>query len=382
MPNDRAEFQDEIANEGREVATSENAMVGLIAAAEIDQQIATAHKYPRSLAIFRREALQMVTLTEVIAQECIYALKRGDKTIQGPSARFAEIIFSAWGNARAGARIVHTDTEFVVAQGVCQDLQRNTAITFEVSRRITDSKGKRYNADMIGVTSNAASSIALRNSILKVVPKAFWSELYTAALKVGVGDVKTLANKRVEAIAAFQHYGVSEAQILAKLGRSGVQDIGLDDLMILFGLLTAIKDNETTPEDAFAVEGNSAAPSQSRPKSDAKPEYPADQFAKNLAGWRDMIAKGKKKPEEIVTMLRSKNTLTEQQEAAIREPISNPDDPAPPEALALMRSKAEAGAISDDDIKKHLKLKKLDGLTVAQVNAALAFIADPAGASK
>src|ERR1700687_4952538 len=107
------EALDEFESEGREVTTTENSMVGLIAAAEIDQQIATAHKYPRSLVTFRKEALQMVTLTEVIAQECIYALKRADKVIQGPSARFAEIIFSAWGNARAGARVVHEGSEFV-----------------------------------------------------------------------------------------------------------------------------------------------------------------------------------------------------------------------------------------------------------------------------
>ena len=158
--NDRT--QEEVL-EGREIALPESSMASLIASAEIDQQIATAHKYPRSLALFRKEALAMVTLTEVVAQECIYALPRDGKVIQGPSARFAEIMLHAWGNARAGARTVHEDDTFITAQGVCHDLQRNVAITFEVRRRITDKKGRRYSADMIGVTANAASSIALRS---------------------------------------------------------------------------------------------------------------------------------------------------------------------------------------------------------------------------
>lgn len=264
--------------EGREIATVESGTVGLIAAAEIDQQIATAHKYPRSLTRFRNEALQMVTLSEVIARECIYALPRYDrdagenKTIEGPSARFAEIMLHAWGNARAGARVVHEDNEFITAQGVCHDLQRNVAITFEVRRRITTSKGKRYSADMIGVTANAASSIALRNSILKVVPKAFWSEIYTAARKTAIGDVKTLANKRIDAIASFQAYGIDEAKILRKLGRDGVSDITIEDLVTLFGVATAIKEGDITPEEAFVDDGHAATSQGPTMRAAAQPK--------------------------------------------------------------------------------------------------------------
>lgn len=83
------------ATEGHEVEraepmVAESGMVGLLNKSEIDQQIATAHKYPRSLKRFRDSALQMVTLTEDIARECIYALPRDNKTIEGPSARFAD----------------------------------------------------------------------------------------------------------------------------------------------------------------------------------------------------------------------------------------------------------------------------------------------------
>src|SRR4030065_695902 len=172
-------------SDGREIDTAENATVSLVSRAEIDQQITTAKKYPRSLKRFRDEALQMVTLTEGIAKECIYALPRKDangstKTIEGPSARFAEVIASAWGNCRAGARVVGESADFVTAQGGFYDLERNVAITYEVQRRITTSTGRRYSTDMIGVTANAACSIALRNAILKGVPKAFWSAVHAA----------------------------------------------------------------------------------------------------------------------------------------------------------------------------------------------------------
>lgn len=260
--------------EGHEVATmvADAGMVALLNKSEIDQQITTAHRFPRSIKAFRNEALQMVTLSEHVAQECFYALPRDGKVIEGPSARFAEVIASAWGNCRAGARVVSDQGEFVVAQGVFHDLEKNVAITYEVQRRIVNNKGKRYSTDMIGVTGNAASSVALRNAILKGVPKAFWSDLYTAARKCAVGDVKSLATKRASAIKEFVVYGITEEKILGRLGRQGVEDITIDDLVILMGLFNAIKDGDTTPEQAFAEEqATQAAIGEPQRKSAPRP---------------------------------------------------------------------------------------------------------------
>ena len=248
----------------REIPTmaAEQGMVAMLNKSEIDQQIATAHRFPRSLKRFRDEAMQMVTLDTSIAEECIYALPRDGKTIEGPSARFAEIIASAWGNSRAGARVIDDRGEFVTAQGVFHDLERNVAITYEVQRRITGKSGKRFSADMIGVTANAACSIALRNAILKGVPKAFWASMYDAARKTIMGDIKTLANRRAAALQEFQRFGVSDKQIFDRLGIAGAEDISLDHLVTLRGLLTAIKEGDTTPEEAFA----SAKPAVEMPR--------------------------------------------------------------------------------------------------------------------
>jgi hypothetical protein len=256
---------------------AETGMVALLNKSEIDQKIATAHKFPRSIKRFRDEALQMVTLSETVAEQCIYALPRDGKTIEGPSARFAEVVASAWGNCRAGARVVDDSGEFVTAQGVFHDLERNVAITYEVQRRITNKRGQRYSADMIGVTANAACSIALRNAILKGVPKAFWEDMYSEARRVIMGDVKTLANRRANAIAAFQKFGVSAEQITAKLGVQGVEDITLEHLVTLKGLLTAIRDGDTTPEDAFATGAPVIAmPKAKEPKEATPPQEQGD----------------------------------------------------------------------------------------------------------
>ena len=111
--------------EAQEIITAEAGTVALLNKSEIDMQVATAHKYPRSVKRFRDETLAMVTLNENVAQECIYSLPRDGKNIEGPSARFAEVVASAWGNSRAGARVVSDVGDFVTAQGVFHDLERS-----------------------------------------------------------------------------------------------------------------------------------------------------------------------------------------------------------------------------------------------------------------
>ncbi|MES2415133.1 MAG: hypothetical protein V4614_15105 [Pseudomonadota bacterium] len=265
--------------EENEVITAESGTIALLNKGEIDMQIATAHKYPRSVVKFRNEVLQMVTLNEQIAGECVYALPRKEKdketnqwvtkTIEGPSARFGEIVANAWGNNRAGARVVNDEGDFVTAQGVFHDLEKNAAITYEVQRRIVDSKGNRYKADMIGVTANAACSIALRNAILKGVPKAFWADMYDAARQCIMGDIKTLANRRSDAIAKFQRFGVLPAQIYERLDIAGIEDITLEHLVLLRGLMTAIREGDTTAEQAFAKDAAGAPAPAPRSKSEA-----------------------------------------------------------------------------------------------------------------
>lgn len=314
--------------EGREVASMsvEQGTVALLNKSEIESQVDTAHKYPRSIKRFLDEASQMVTLNESIAQQCVYALLRWDgkkqqnSVIEGPSARFAEIVASAWGNCRAGARVVSEGQEFVTSQGVFHDLERNVAITFEVQRRITGSNGQRYKADMIGVTANAASSIALRNAILKGVPKAFWESLYQKARAVVAGDLKTLSVKRAEAIKQLALFGVSEAQILEKLNRQGVADVTVDDLVVLFGLLTAIKDGDTTPEQAFdaAPAGDQGAGNGQDNGRKAKPVWTDEAFQKALPNWLKLIADKKKTPEDAIAAMGAKNPLTEDQIKTIK----------------------------------------------------------------
>jgi hypothetical protein len=229
---------------------AENSL-GTVIKAEIDMQIATAKTYPRSLKVFLDKAMSMATVTEDVAASCAYALPRGGKTLEGPSVRLAEIICSTYGNIRAGARVIANDGKTVTAQGICHDLESNNSVTVEVKRRITDKYGKTFSEDMQVVTGNAACAIAYRNAVLKVVPSALINEVFEKAKEVARGTAETLVVKRDKAVKYFHDLGVKDAQICEVLEIKKVEDIDLDKLSTLRGMVTLIRNGESTISDLF-----------------------------------------------------------------------------------------------------------------------------------
>ena len=147
------------------------------------------------------------------------------------------------------------------AQGACFDLETNVGCTVEATRRIVDSKGRRYNDDMIVMTQNAAKSIALRNAVFKVIPMAFVKPIYEAAKEVSIGKAMTMEKRRERAMEWYAKLGAKPEQVLKFLGRKGLEDVTVDDLVTLQGLKTAISDGDTTLEDAF----RQADPAQGEP---------------------------------------------------------------------------------------------------------------------
>jgi len=218
---------------------------------EIESQLDAAHKYPRKSSRFMREAIQMATETREIAEMCIYALPRGGKTIAGPSVRLAEMMASAYGNLHVGARVFDADDTQITAQGVAWDLEKNLKVTVEVKRRITKKNGTRFDEDMVTVAGNAAASIALRNAIYRVIPRAYVNAVYEKARDVAVGNAKTLADRRADLLARLAKMGATQDRVLNALGKTSAEDITLEDIENLIGMGTAIKNGDRTVDDCF-----------------------------------------------------------------------------------------------------------------------------------
>lgn len=236
--------------------TEHTSLAVSLARAEVDQQITTAHAFPRSITKAVQNINSLATLDKDTAVECVYALPRGGKAIKGPSIRLAEIIAGQWGNCRVGARVVHVDRleKYVEAEGVFHDLESNTATTARVRRRISTKQGRLFDDDMIIVTGNAACSIAKRNAILGGVPKAVWAQAYVQVERVLAGDVKTLVDRRGAAMKAFAAFGVKPEQVFVALSVGGLDDIDLELMPTLIAMHSALKNGEATVEEMFPKE--------------------------------------------------------------------------------------------------------------------------------
>ena len=103
-----------------------------------------------------------------------------------------------------------------------------------LKRRITDKYGRTYSEDMQIVTGNAAASIAFRNAVLTVVPKAITKRIIDEVKQVALGQAIDLETSRQNCIAMFTKAGVNEKMLL-----------------VLRSTWNAIKEGTTTIQETF-----------------------------------------------------------------------------------------------------------------------------------
>lgn len=230
-------------------------MLTAINRAEVDIQIATAKQYPRDLSRVLNQIKTYATMDMETAEDCFYALRRGRgndaSVIEGISVRLAEIIAGAWGNLRVQSRIIGNDGRTITCQGICHDLETNLAVSVEVKRKITDRNGKTYSEDMQVVTGNAASAIAFRNAVLKVVPKAVTKKVINEIKEVALGKSIDLETRRQRMVNYFTQIGVTQSELLTYCGVKSIEQIDNQIVFELRGLANAIKEGTTTVQETF-----------------------------------------------------------------------------------------------------------------------------------
>lgn len=258
-------------------------MLTAINRAEVDIQISTAKQYPREVSRVLNQIKTYATMDMETAEDCFYALLRGKdseaQVIEGISVRLAEIIAGAWGNLRVQTRIIGNDGKTITAQAVCHDLESNLAVSLEVKRRITDKNGRTYSEDMQVVTGNAASAIAYRNAVLKVVPKAVTKKVVNEIKQVALGQSIDLETRRQRLVQYFAQIGVTQSELLAYCEVKTVDQIDTEMVFELRGLANAIKEGTTTVKETFksntadsrkiAEEAKKAAETKKRKVDDA-----------------------------------------------------------------------------------------------------------------
>lgn len=235
-----------------------SASLEAVTRAECDIQITTAKAYPRELNKVLNTISTYAMMDKETAEDCFYVLRRKDKhgqdsVIEGLSVRMAEIIASAWGNLRIQTRIIGNDGRVITAQAICHDLESNVAVSKEVRRRITTREGRTFSDDMQVVTGNAACSIAYRNAVLSVIPKAVTKKIINQVKDVAMGQSIDIETARGRILAYYNKLGVTPEQLLEYLGIGSVEEIDQKTIFELRALRNAIEEGDTTVKETFGA---------------------------------------------------------------------------------------------------------------------------------
>lgn len=260
-------------------------MLQAINRAEIDIQISTAKQYPRDLQQVLNKIGTYATMDKETAEDCFYVLRRqgadgSSSVIEGLSVRMAEIIASSWGNLRVQTRIIGNDGRMITAQAICHDLETNLAVSKEVKRRITNKYGKTFSEDMQVVTGNAASSIAFRNAVLAVIPKAVTKRIINEVKQVALGQSIDLEQSRQNVLAYFGKLGVTNEQVFLYLGIKSVEQMDKQMIFELRATRNAIEEGTTTVQETFIKPYIEAKAQQ---EADKKTDTAADKAAAAMA---------------------------------------------------------------------------------------------------
>lgn len=297
-------------NQTEEVVSMEVLQPSAVEALEraaVDVQVATAHRFPRSLEQFKKRTLSMATLDVETAASCIYRRPIGKKDGQmqyaeGASIRLAEMVAAGYGNLRVAARVIEQTPRYVKVEGVAHDLESNYAAKSEVVEATLKRDGTPYDERMRIVIVKAALAKAFRDAVFKVVPKALCKSVIDAARATAIGDSKTLEERRKKASDWADSLKIDKARVLAALNVKGWSDVGLEHLEILTGLRTAIGDGDVTIDEAFPIVVKQRA-------KDGPPEQELPQTGGNATG----ATTDNTNPYEAVSRLAKESNVSELQ---------------------------------------------------------------------
>lgn len=228
-----------------------NEMAMLREKASIDIQVSTAKAYPRDMEKALKNSIFTVTMDIETASTCTYSVPRGGKAITGPSVHLAKILMQNWGNIRGETKVIEIGQRDITSQSVIWDLENNAALKVEVKRSIMTKSG-RMSDDMITVTGNAANSIALRNAIFGIIPRAIVDKVYASSQQKIIGDDQNFAKRVKDVLAGFKKvYNKEEVEVLPLVGKANVDQLTKGDLVVLIGVAQALKDGDVTAEMVF-----------------------------------------------------------------------------------------------------------------------------------
>jgi hypothetical protein len=293
--------------------------------AETQTKYLMAERFPRNEVAAMDRILNAFS-RPTLAEKAAYQFARGGSDIAGPSIRAAEAIAQQWGNMDTGWRVIARGVDpdgvaFSEVEAFSIDLQSRNfkRLAFPV-RHWRDTKKGGYKLtderDIYELCANQAQR-RLRACILASIP----GDVTEAAMQQSEVTLKSKADTSPEAmlkmVEAFSHFGVSREHIEKRIQRR-LDAIQPAQVVSLKRIYASLRDDMSVAADWFEIADGEVAAPPPPPPPKVLPALAAEQFDAKAAEWRGLVRSGKKTADQLIAMLATKNTLTDDQKAAIR----------------------------------------------------------------
>lgn len=338
------------------------------AKAMVEARYTIAMHRPRNWDQVRQDLLKECRRPSFAHNKSAYYRKPIGNGVEGLGIRFVEVALRCMTNVLIETTMIFEDASKEVHRVSVTDLEANVTypLDVKVSKTVERSKPSddgsyismrvnSYNKNVYTVTANdddllnkraALISKAIRTLGLRIVPGDLCDEAEEIIKQVRIDKAASDPTaERKSIVDAFGGIGVKAAQLHDYLGHD-IDQCSPSQLVDLRGLFGAIKDGEATwatvMENRTAGGGSSAPPAPKPPTT-----YPAERFAKNLPGWLQLVADGKKTVAEVIAWAETKFPLSDDQKKAIAEgakPAAAPTGAGAPTMTAedVMRQMDEA----------------------------------------
>lgn len=334
-----------------------------------------AKRFPRD----EKSALDRVLNSccrESLASVAIYQFVRGGNDIQGPSIRLAEAIAQHWGNIESGwreiARFKGPDGVGIsVIEAFAWDLESNYRVprTFNV-RHWRDTRNGGYaiadERDIYELCANQAAR-RVRACLLAVIPGDIVEEAQRQCDTTLAAKADTSPEAQKKIVAAFEPFGVSKAQIEARIQRR-LDAITAAQVVNLRKILASLKDGMSIAADWFeaAKEEKTAAEQPDFVKPEAKAKATGKQAEKRPEPPAQEKPAAKPQPEPEP----AEKTLVDRKDealASIEESINHGfDEPIPMQKFEAMLRKQNL--LSATGTIRSLAVEKLENIAASVAN--------------
>jgi hypothetical protein len=329
-----------------QIAAVETASSAIAAQAKamVESRFVMAMHNPRNWDEVRVLMLKECSRPTFANNPSAYYIKPIGKGVEGLGIRFAEVALRCMRNVLVETTMIYEDGLKEVHRVSVTDLEAN--LTYPVDVKITKTierskpsddgsyisvRKNSYNKNVYTVVAGddellnkrgALVSKALRTNALRIIPGDLQDECIERILKVRLSQAKDNPDaERQRIIDAFTAIGVTPTDLVGYLGHD-IAKCSPNQMVDLRGIYGAIKNGDATWREvmdnkAEKEESKRDSKRESAPEKPEKEFYSPAQFEKNIEGWGNLIASGKKTPEAIIANVETKATLTDSQKAEI-----------------------------------------------------------------